>query len=77
MLVLIVLSNQLLMQLSSNSLFKLMCKFFSFPTATNKRIKMLSPVTSHIFENVTLGFETAHDTAICLSCLSIPELVII
>lgn len=46
MLVLIVLNNQLFMQLSSNSLFKGMSEFFSFPTATKKS---KNAVTSHIF----------------------------
>jgi len=42
MLVLIVLGNQLLMQLFSNSLFKVTSHFLSFPTRINERIKMLS-----------------------------------
>lgn len=41
MLVLIVLSNQLFMQLSSNSLFKVTSEVFSFPTVTNNKVKML------------------------------------
>lgn len=45
MLILIVLSNQLLMQLSSNPLLKGTSKFFSFPTTIKKRAKMLSQVT--------------------------------
>lgn len=63
MLVLIVLSNQLLMQLSSNPLFKGMSKFFSFPTRIKKRVKMLSQIT---FLMLTLGFEAEHDTATCV-----------
>lgn len=63
MLILIVLSNQLLMQLSSNPLFKGMSKFFSFPITIKKRVTMLSQVT---FFTLTLGFEAEHDTAMCV-----------
>lgn len=63
MLILIILSNQLLMQLSSNPLLKGTSKFFSFPTTIKKRAKMLSQVT---FFMLTLSFEAEHDTAMCV-----------